>query len=116
MNPTALADLRARIPGCELAAYVDFVSETVLGADGDLRYPQEHLDALCRCAAVLFAQAAGCADPDAGQVVFLGETGARVFLRAPGASNEALCCICGPGTDFAGALHGVRQLMAGAAG
>jgi hypothetical protein len=116
MTPNALADLRARLPGCELAVYVDFASETVLGSDGDLRYPQEHLDALCRCAATLFAHDDETGAPASGHAVFLSETGARVFLRAPDAGSEALCCICAPDTDFAAALPGVRQMLAGASG
>jgi len=98
MTPQALKAFRIRVPDCELAVYADLGSGTVLGADGALRYPQEYLDALCACAATLFQSAPQDGFEPVEHVLFLGPTGGRGFFRRLDEPNEALCCICAPGT------------------
>jgi hypothetical protein len=107
MTPSALAELRARLPACELAVYADYGSGTVLGADGAFQYPQEYLDALCQCAARLFGEA----DLELDHATFLSPTGGRVFMRASDSSTEALCCICAPDAELSKLLNEIRDGM-----
>lgn len=112
MTPKALAEFRAGLPECELAVYADIRSGTVLLKDGVLRYPQEYLDALCSCAAMLFRDNPEFDGAAADPILFFGPTGGRAFFRAPDDPTEALCCICGSGTDIALLLQSARALLA----
>jgi hypothetical protein len=94
MTPQELRTFRTDLPDCELALYADIGSRTVLGADSALRYPQEYLDALCGCAADLFGALPGIERDKVDHVVFMGQTGGRVFVRNPASPGEVLCCIC----------------------
>lgn len=111
MTPAALSELRHSLPDCTLAVWVDMESGTVLAADGDLAFPQEHLDALGDCAALLL----GVADPEASApadaALFESPTGCRAFLRSPAAAGEALCCVCGPDATQ-GILETLRAALA----
>lgn len=104
MTPESLRRFRARLPECDLAVYADLGARTVLAADSALRVPQEYLDVLCDCAAVLFAAAdaarAGQGADPTGEVLFLGPTGGRGFFRLPDEPGEALCCIFAPEADL----------------
>lgn len=102
MTPQELKAFRTDLPDCELALYADIGSRTVLGADSALRYPQEYLDALCGCAADLFGALPGSLRDSADHVVFMGQTGGRIFVRNPSSPSEVLCCIC---VADAGAMH-----------
>ena len=110
MTTPTLAHLRAAIPGCELAALFDLGARTVLLSDGAVRLGQEHLDALEAEARRVFD--AGAMSP----VVVTGPRGMRVFLRAPGASPEALCCLLAPGADPGGIAAAARAVFAHAWG
>lgn len=111
MTPKALAEFRARLPACELAVYADIRSGTVLLKDGVLRYPQEYLDALCECAALLFRDNPEFDGTAADPIFFFGPTGGRAFFRAPDDPTEALCCICGSDTDISVLLEEGRALL-----
>lgn len=111
MTPKALQQFRARLPDCELALYADIRSGTVLLKDGVLRYPQEYLDALCACAALLYRDSPEFDGAVADPILFFGPTGGRAFFRAPDDPSEALCCICGPGTDVSVLLEEGRALL-----
>lgn len=119
MTPEALRRFRARLPDCDLAVYADLGARTVLAADGALRVPQEYLDALCDCGAVLFAAAdaaeAGRGGDPACEVVFLGPTGGRGFFRLPEEPGEALCCIFAPETDLRRLAAEAQAALAGGA-
>lgn len=108
MSRTTLADVRAAMPGCELAALFDLGTRTVLLSDSAVRLGQEHLDALEAEARRIFD--AGAPAP----VVIAGPRGMRVFLRAPGASPEALCCLLAPGADPEGITDAARAVFAAA--
>ncbi|MEM7074047.1 MAG: hypothetical protein AAGA28_04495 [Pseudomonadota bacterium] len=99
MTPLALQKLRARVPGCELLVYTDLQSRTVLGSDGALRYPQEHLDALCLCAADLFDVTGHAPKGPFSHALFFGAGGGRGFFRNGADPGEALCCICALSVD-----------------
>lgn len=114
MTPKALSEYRAKLPDCELAVYADIGSGTVLGSDSTLRYPQEYLDALCACAAELFAQTTSD-EPQSDHVLFFSATGSRAFFRSMSDPNEALCCICAPGVDLARLMAESRAAMGAAA-
>lgn len=113
MTPSALADFRSRLPDCELVVFADIGSRTVLGSDGALRYPQEHLDALCDTAAELFRDGPDLGAGPVEHVMFVSATGSRVFLRAANSPREALCCIGAPAMDFTVLLAEGRAALAG---
>ncbi|MBF9035443.1 hypothetical protein HKCCE2091_14445 [Rhodobacterales bacterium HKCCE2091] len=114
MTPRALSEFRSRLPGCDLVVYADIASRTVLASDGALRYPQEYLDALCLSAAELLAPGSGLGGEPAAEVLFLTETGARAFFRAPDATGESLCCICAPEIDVTDLRREARAALGGA--
>ena len=116
MTPDMLKSLRAQVPDCDLIVYADLGSRTVLSADSALRYPQEHLDALCHCAADLFGAATGSDTAATEQVLFFGPTGGRGFFRNLAEPGEALCCICAAGTDIDALTAAFTEALAGAAG
>ncbi len=115
MTPSALNAFRSTLADCELAAYVDLGSRTVLSSDGALHYPQEYLDALCASAADLFE-----ATPKAGgqveHVLFLSPTGSRGFFRTVSDPNEALCCICSAEVCVDTLIENARAALAGEGG
>lgn len=112
MTPKALAEFRARVPACELAVYADIRSGTVLLSDGILRYPQEYLDALSACAALLFRSNPSFDEAAVDPILFFGPTGGRAFFRAPDDPTEALCLICGKTTDITALLAEGRAFLA----
>ena len=114
MTPQTLADLRSRLPDCDLAVYVDIRSRTVLGADGALRYPQEYLDAVCSAAAQLLVDPAVLNGSDPSHVLVQGPTGCRAFLRVPDEPGEALCCLTGPGADLAALVRTCHAALSAA--
>lgn len=112
MTPSALRAFRRRLPDCELAAYVDLRSRTVLGWDGALHFPQEYLDVLCACAAHLFDSAPVAGGP-VDHVLFLSPTGSRAFFRNPADPNEALCCIGAADVAVATLIETARGALGG---
>jgi hypothetical protein len=112
MTPDRLAAVRARIPDCALAIWADMETSTVLAGDADLHYPQEHLDALGDCAAMLLGLPGLGDGPQPDDAIFLGPTGSYGFLRIPGAAGEALCCLCGPMLDPDALIQAIRQAVA----
>lgn len=115
MTPQALRAFRAKLPDCDLAVYADLGARTVLGADSALRVPQEYLDALCDCAAFLFAAAEAPSDGAVEEILFLGPTGGRGFFRSAADPGEALCLICAPDADLARLAAAARAALAGGA-
>ena len=111
MTPETLSQLRTAAPACTLVVWVDIRKGTVLAADGDLAYPQEHLDALADCAAILLKLVAPDADRYPDSALFVGPTGSRIFLRVPEAPSEALCCLCGPVADPRALLERIRGAL-----
>ena len=112
MTPSALNAFRRTLVDCELAAYVDLGSRTVLSSDGALHYPQEYLDALCASAADLF-DAAPNAEGPVEHVLFLSPTGSRGFFRDVSDPNEALCCICTAEVNVETLIANARAALAG---
>ncbi|MGC9419085.1 MAG: hypothetical protein ACP5EN_08930 [Rhodovulum sp.] len=111
-----IQSLRKSTPGCRSLAYVDLSARLVLGSDSDLPAPpQEALDALCLRAARLLsgpiAAAAGEAlalDGPPGEAIALHNGRIELFLRAPGAPDEALCCVLDGAADPEPALAVLR--------
>ncbi|WP_132540337.1 hypothetical protein [Rhodovulum euryhalinum] len=99
--------MRGSIPGCRSLVYADLSARLVLCSDSDLpRPPQEALDALCLRAVRLMtgpvaeaARMALAADLPPGEAVVVQGGGIEVFLRAPTASDEALCAVLDPAAD-----------------
>jgi len=114
MTPQALRAFLERLQDCDLAVYADLGARTVLGADAALRVPQEYLDALCDCAAFLFAAAPG--DAPVEEILFLGPTGGRGFFRSAAEPGEALCVICAPDADLGRLSAEARAALSGGAG
>ncbi len=92
----ALEGLRSSISGCELVLLADTSTRTVLTWAGALKYPQEHLDALCVQAAELFQT--GQID-STGSAALARLTGVSLFLGAPDDPAEVLCCVLAPSCD-----------------
>lgn len=112
MTPHALNAFRSKVAECEFAVYVDLHARTVLSSDGALHVPQEYLDALCACAADLFAAAPEAAGP-VEHVHFVSPTGSRSFFRNPAEPNEALCCLCAAEVAVAPLIIAARAALAG---
>ncbi|MCU4652780.1 hypothetical protein N8I71_08045 [Roseibacterium sp. SDUM158016] len=115
MTPGTLAQMRKRLPDCELVLYADIVSGTVLASDSRLVYPQENLDTLCVCARGFLTAPRLASHDTTGEAVFRTPTATRVFMRAYGDPCEALVCVCGPKTDLAAVLDAMREALAEAA-
>lgn len=111
MTPQDLRAFRTGLPDCELALYADIGSRTVLGADSALRYPQEILDALCGCAADLFGALPGPERDGVDHVVFMSQSGGRVFVRNPASPGEVLCCICAAGAGATQLVTAARSAL-----
>ncbi len=111
MTPTALNAFRRKVTDCELAIYVDLDSRTVLSSDGALHFPQEYLDALCRCAADLF-DAAPKGEGQVDHVLFMSPTGSRSFFRNLAEPNEALCCMCAAEVAVETLIENARAALA----
>lgn len=113
---TRIQTLRRSTPGCRSLAYVDLSARLVLFSDSDLPAPpQEALDALCLRAARLLsgpiAAAAGQAlalDAPPGEALALQGGRIELFLRAPDAPDEALCCVLDGTADPEDALPALR--------
>ena len=112
MTPSALHTFRNSLTDCDVAAYVDLGSRTVLSSDGALNYAQEYLDALCASAADLFATAPSDESGLVENVLFFSPTGSRFFVRNPAEPNEALCCICAPDADVDQLIEAARTALA----
>lgn len=97
--------MRSEVPGCALIAFTDLASQLVLCTSAVTNPVQEEMNALSQAALVAldgaFAEGAapawggGAEDPAQVAMLLTGEE-ARVFLRSPGNSNEALICVCSP--------------------
>ena len=111
MTPLALQRLRERIPECELVLYTDLLSRTVLGADGAVRYPQEHLDVLCQCCADLFEAAQNDLCESCDHVLFFGPNGGRGFFRNLSEPGEALCCIFSSAVDVDYLVQSIKDAL-----
>lgn len=104
----ALDAMRSQLPGCSLVAFTDLTSNVVLRASVAAPRPaQEELDALARAAQIALdgplAEGAAAAWEEgarADAAMLLTGSEARVFLRAPGDSAEALVCVCAPDVDL----------------
>ncbi|MEJ6391885.1 hypothetical protein V8J82_01375 [Gymnodinialimonas sp. 2305UL16-5] len=110
MQAADLSRLRARLPACELAAYVDIGAGTVLASDGALTYPQEYLDVLRDCAALVFSVPND--DGIFDHAMVQTPTGSRVFIRDPNAPDLVICCICAPWLVLSDLLSETRQILA----
>lgn len=110
----ALDAMRSELQGCTLVAFTDLSSNLVLCASSAARPAQEELDGLARAAQAALdgtlaegaAQVwqAKSAQAKADTAMLLSESEARIFLRAPGESVEALVCVCAPDADLQAVL------------
>jgi hypothetical protein len=115
MTPDTLAQLRKRLPDCELVLYADIASGTVLASDARLVHPQENLDVICGCARA-FLNAPRLASHDlTAEALFRTPTSTRIFLRSLADPHEALACVCGPRADLKTVLETLRSALAEAA-
>ena len=117
-----LKAFRQELEGCEIAAFVDISARTVLAWDGSLKWPQEHLDALCDIARSVLTVGSKAEAVEEPQTAMLARpSGCFVFLRAAPGANEALCCVFSPnaevdhsfaaGRNFCAELLGASQLL-----
>ncbi|MDU8913551.1 hypothetical protein [Aestuariicoccus sp. MJ-SS9] len=117
MIDTSLQAFRKDQDGCEIVAFADVAARTVLAWDSALKWPQEHLDALCDLAARALSVGAEGPQTDAVQTAIIARpTGCHVFVRAAPGLDEVLCCVFAPGADIDGVLSGAVQLCASLSG
>lgn len=84
----------------------DIGSGTVLGWDGAVKFPQEHLDSLAASAAELLTRM-GAADT----AIISTPTEARVFMRAAENRNEVLCTVSAPDAAVDPVLAAGRAML-----
>ena len=106
----ALDAMWSEVPGCSLVAYADLKSQLVLSTSAMAHPGQEELDALSSAARLVLDDVVseGAAtvwsetNPEASaeSAMLMTEAEVRVYLRAPGASSEALICVCSPDSDL----------------
>ncbi len=113
-----LETLRAAVPGCRVAAFVDLRAQLVLLSKAAQRPKQEWLDRLARTGATLLplsasplmtAAAWDGALPDEAAVI--SAEGLRIYARLPEDLSEALCCDCAPGADAGAVLAAARATL-----
>lgn len=100
-----LDELRAGLPGCDLAAFIDLEAGMVLAVSAQSKQRQEVLGALgesaCQNLPMAENNLARCLSLNASSApadvaVVLSSTGTVAFVRSPVEANEALCCSCSP--------------------
>lgn len=108
------------VAACEAAVLGDLVSGTVLYAAADPGFLQERYDALLARAVRLLSWDPGEAsgrlpsrvlEPAIQEAVWMTATATQVFLSAPGAEDEAICCQCRPEVDVAALSSALRTLL-----
>lgn len=115
-----LAALRQLEDGCRLAAFGDIGAGIVLRTSCETGYPQEFLDELCQQAERGFSLLDALPDEDSEQVpdhmLVLSPEDARVYVRAPDGSGDAVLCVCGSADAATRLAEPARQLLASAGG
>lgn len=102
----ALDQLRADVAGCDVVAFTDLSSKMVLCVSAAHKPAQEELDLLSDTALSIldgpFAEGANAVtgEPSLRVAVTMTANDVRVFLRSDNRENEALVCVCLPGTDI----------------
>lgn len=115
MTPDTLAQLRSRLPACELILYADIASGTVLASNARLVHPQENLDTICACAKAFLNAPRLASHEVTDEAIFKTPTSIRVFMRAVADPHEALACVCGPDADLDSILTLFREALSDAA-
>ena len=120
MDVTETLDaMRSSLPGCSLIAFTDLGSKVVLCTSAAVKPAQEEMDKLSALAELMLAgtmaeSAAPILEADdarAGCAVLHSEADAKVFLRSPGDSEEALVCVCSPGIDLEKVVDSGRSAL-----
>ncbi|CUH99538.1 hypothetical protein [Leisingera aquaemixtae] len=118
-----LDTLRQSADGCRLAAFGDLGASIVLRSSSAASDPREYLDALCQQArrgflmldaAVQAGPEAAC--PPADDILMLVPGEARLCIRAPDGSGDALLCVCSDADTAARLAAPARALLAGLGG
>ncbi|MEX0285263.1 MAG: hypothetical protein AB3N23_11690 [Paracoccaceae bacterium] len=111
-----LDTLRASLPGCTLVAYGDVSAQLVLRTSTDSAWPQEKLDDLCKSGARQFGLVDAMspfrqsANPTREAIVTTRRD-VRVYVGAPGAAGDVLCCVCRSGIDTDHVIHEARAAL-----
>ena len=120
MDVTETLDaMRSSLPGCSLIAFTDLGSKVVLCTSAAVKPAQEEMDKLSALAELMLAgtmaeSAApilGADDARAGSAVLHSEADAKVFLRSPGDTEEALVCVCSPDIDLGKVVDSGRATL-----
>jgi hypothetical protein len=115
-----LAAFRDRMPGCSIVAFADLSTGMVLASDTAQKITQEKLDALCADAhaALIGAQRVSLArafEPHSPQTPDVAVTATRAaklcFVRAPAASEEALCIVLSPQVAVMPVIEAAKSLL-----
>ncbi|MFW2543885.1 hypothetical protein ACN2XU_14680 [Primorskyibacter sp. 2E107] len=112
MTGAPLAEFRRGFAGCEIAVLADVSARSVLAWDSAVKWPQEHLDALCTLAAELLSISACGAVREPETAVLADPIGTKVFVRAAPGSHEVLCTVFAPTAVFDGVFDASRTLCA----
>lgn len=110
MTASSLAAFRQAHAGCEIAVLADISAGSVLAWDGAVKWPQEHLDALCARAKAALSLGA----PPPQSAILSQPFGIEVFVRAEQNPGEVLCSVFAPGAALDGIVADSRTLCAAA--
>lgn len=119
MDITAELDaMRADVRGCALVAYTDLTSQLVLCASAASKPVQEEMNALSQAAQLTldgpYAEGAAAvwdATTPAEVSILMTGSEARLFLRSPSNTAEALVCVCAADTDLEAAVIEARATL-----
>jgi hypothetical protein len=111
-----LASLRAGIPGCHVATFIDLGSKMVMAVDARSKQPQERLDTMADRADRLFASPrvimTGMSEHPPDKIVTVTQLNVEAFLRVDGTSEDALGLVCDHSVDIEKAVQLGRALLA----
>jgi hypothetical protein len=116
MSADSLKSLIEDHPALRAVVFADLSTRMVLVSESRVQMLREALQALCqRAAETLTAVDSDPLDPETAcdAAISLREDGLGVFLRVPGAPNDALCCVCEPTIDLDAFLEDARACLDG---
>ncbi|MEO9820126.1 MAG: hypothetical protein ABJ370_03930 [Paracoccaceae bacterium] len=108
MENVDLAEYRSRFASCELVLLADISTLTVLGSDSAIKMGQEHLDALCATADLIFDLAE---DAQIRTAVLSKPTGRQIFVRAGSAVSEVICGVFEPTAEVSIAIADAEEML-----
>lgn len=119
MSADALKSLVESYPALRAVAFADLSTRMVLVSESRTPMLREAFQALClHGGALLTAVDSDPIDPDTAcdAAISVDTEGMSVFLRVPGAPDDALCCLCDPTVEVDAFLADARACLTQLAG